>query len=55
MSPFKLHELRLGQMSRAGEVLHTPYYGTVDATPLWLMLYADYYAWKGDRTLLDQF
>ena len=33
---------------------HTPYYGTVDATPLWLMLYADYYAWKGDRTLLDQ-
>ncbi|MBT9316611.1 amylo-alpha-1,6-glucosidase [Leptothoe spongobia] len=49
-----LHELRLGEMSRAGEVPHTPYYGTVDATPLWLMLYADYYAWKGDRTLLDQ-
>jgi glycogen debranching enzyme len=49
-----LHELRLGEMSRAGEVPHTPYYGTVDATPLWLILYADYYAWKGDRTLLDQ-
>lgn len=49
-----LHELRLGEMSRSGEIPHTPYYGTVDATPLWLMLYADYYAWTGDRTLLDQ-
>jgi glycogen debranching enzyme len=49
-----LHELRFGEMSRTGEVPHTPYYGTVDATPLWLMLYADYYAWKGDRPLLDQ-
>jgi glycogen debranching enzyme len=49
-----LHELRLGEMSRSGEVPHTPYYGTVDATPLWLMLYADYYAWRGDRALLEQ-
>ncbi|HEY9888245.1 MAG TPA: amylo-alpha-1,6-glucosidase [Candidatus Obscuribacterales bacterium] len=49
-----LHELRFGEMSRTGEVPHTPYYGTVDATPLWLMLYADYYAWKGDRALLDR-
>jgi glycogen debranching enzyme len=48
-----LHELRFGEMSRSGEVPHTPYYGSVDATPLWLMLYADYYAWKGDRTLLE--
>ncbi|MDA0866501.1 MAG: amylo-alpha-1,6-glucosidase, partial [Cyanobacteria bacterium] len=49
-----LHELRLGEMSRSGEIPHTPYYGTVDATPLWLMLYADYYAWRGDRALLDR-
>ncbi|MGG6241981.1 amylo-alpha-1,6-glucosidase [Nodosilinea sp. AN01ver1] len=49
-----LHELRFGEMSRSGEVPHTPYYGTVDATPLWLMLYADYYAWRGDRALLEQ-
>ncbi|HZG39702.1 MAG TPA: amylo-alpha-1,6-glucosidase [Nodosilinea sp.] len=49
-----LHELRFGEMSRSGEVPHTPYYGTVDATPLWLMLYADYYAWKGDRALLEE-
>ncbi|PSR16583.1 amylo-alpha-1,6-glucosidase [filamentous cyanobacterium CCP3] len=50
-----LHELRFGEMSRSGEVPHTPYYGTVDATPLWLMLYADYYGWRGDRALLEQF
>ena len=49
-----LHELRLGEMARCGEVPHTPYYGSVDATPLWLMLYADYYAWTGDRALVDQ-
>ncbi|PSN11680.1 amylo-alpha-1,6-glucosidase [filamentous cyanobacterium CCT1] len=49
-----LHELRFGEMSRSGEVPHTPYYGTVDATPLWLVLYAEYYAWKGDRALLEQ-
>jgi glycogen debranching enzyme len=49
-----LHELRLGEMARCGEVPHTPYYGTVDATPLWIMLYADYYAWTHDRDTLEQ-
>lgn len=50
-----LHELRLGEMARCGEIPHTPYYGTVDATPLWLMLYADYFAWTGDRSFLDRY
>ncbi|MEA5465776.1 amylo-alpha-1,6-glucosidase [Leptothoe sp. PORK10 BA2] len=49
-----LHEIRLGEMARCGEIPHTPYYGTVDATPLWLMLYADYYNWTGDQELLEQ-
>jgi glycogen debranching enzyme len=54
-SPGKiLHELRLGEMARCGEIPHTPYYGTVDATPLWLILYAEYYAWTGDRHTIDQ-
>ncbi|AFY74408.1 glycogen debranching enzyme [Synechococcus sp. PCC 7502] len=48
-----LHEIRLGEMARCHEVPHTPYYGTVDATPLWLMLYAEYYAWTADDTILD--
>src|SRR5439155_15132808 len=29
-----LHELRRGEMARLGLVPHSPYYGTVDATPL---------------------
>lgn len=49
-----LHELRLGEMARCQEIPHTPYYGTVDATPLWLMLYAEYYAWTHDRDTLEQ-
>ncbi len=49
-----LHELRMGEMARCQEIPHTPYYGTVDATPLWLMLYAEYYAWTHDTELLDR-
>lgn len=49
-----LHELRLGEMARCQEIPHTPYYGTVDATPLWLMLYAEYYAWTHDQDTLEQ-
>ncbi len=43
-----LHELRVGELAGAGLVPHTPYYGTADATPLWVMRVADYYAWTGD-------
>src|SRR6266536_334632 len=47
-----LHELRIGEMAGAGEVPHTPYYGAVDSTPLWLMLLASAFAWTGDREAL---
>ncbi|MBD2438047.1 amylo-alpha-1,6-glucosidase [Nostoc sp. FACHB-110] len=49
-----LHELRLGEMARCQEIPHTPYYGTVDATPLWLILYAEYYSWTNDHEILEQ-
>jgi glycogen debranching enzyme len=49
-----LHELRLGELARCQEIPHTPYYGTIDATPLWLMLYAEYYAWTHDLETLEQ-
>lgn len=48
-----LHELRLGELARCNEIPHTPYYGTVDATPLWLMLYSEYYAWTHDGETLE--
>ncbi len=49
-----LHEIRLGELARCEKIPHTPYYGTVDATPLWLMLYAEYYAWTGDRDTMER-
>ena len=49
-----LHELRTGELARVGEIPHTPYYGTADATPLWLILLGETYAWTGDRELVDR-
>jgi glycogen debranching enzyme len=49
-----LHELREGELARAGEIPHTPYYGSVDATPLWLMLLDEYERWTGDTELVDR-
>jgi glycogen debranching enzyme len=49
-----LHELRTGEMARLGEVPHVPYYGSVDVTPLWLVLLAETHAWTGDDALVDR-
>jgi glycogen debranching enzyme len=49
-----LHELRSGEMAGTGELPHTPYYGSVDATPLWLILLGATYDWTGDRALVDR-
>ena len=43
-----LHELRRGEMARSGEIPHVPYFGTVDATPLWLVLLHETWRWTGD-------
>jgi glycogen debranching enzyme len=49
-----LHELRIGELARLGEIPHTPYYGTVDATPLFLMLLARHASWSGNLTLFHE-
>jgi len=43
-----LHELRVGERARLGEVPFTPYYGSVDSTPLFLVLLGEYLQWTGD-------
>jgi len=43
-----LHEMRKGEMAALGEVPFGLYYGSVDATPLFLMLAAAYYERTGD-------
>jgi glycogen debranching enzyme len=50
-----LHELRVGEMANLHEIPHTPYYGTIDATPLWLVLVGRYAAWTGDLDLFKEF
>ncbi|MFN7144281.1 MAG: glycogen debranching N-terminal domain-containing protein, partial [Myxococcota bacterium] len=49
-----LHELRRGEMVRAGEIPHAPYYGSVDSTPLFVVLAGEYLRWTDDRALLDE-
>lgn len=49
------HELRQGTLARLGEIPQSPaYYGTVDATPLFLILLGDYLAWSGDLELVRE-
>jgi glycogen debranching enzyme len=53
MEPGKiLHELRVGELARTGELPHRPYYGSVDATPLWLVLLDETYRWTGDLEMV---
>jgi glycogen debranching enzyme len=49
-----LHELRYGELAHFKLIPHTPYYGTADATPLYLI--ALHSAWRatGDRTLIER-
>jgi glycogen debranching enzyme len=49
-----LHELRVGEMANLHEIPHTPYYGSIDATPLWLMLVGRHAAWTGDLRLFHE-
>jgi glycogen debranching enzyme len=49
------HELRQGTLARLGEIPQSPaYYGTVDATPLFIILIDEYLAWSGDVGLLGE-
>jgi len=48
-----LHELRVGELARLGEIPHTPYYGSIDATPLFLILLARHAAWTGSLELFN--
>ena len=47
-----LHEMRKGEMARLREVPFGMYYGTVDATPLFVLLAAAYYRRTADVELL---
>ena len=49
-----VHEIRSGEMAALGEIPFGRYYGTVDATPLFVMLAAAYLERTADFALLDR-
>ncbi|HET7469220.1 MAG TPA: glycogen debranching N-terminal domain-containing protein [Gemmatimonadales bacterium] len=49
-----LHELRVGELAHIDAIPHSPYYGSVDATPLFLIVVAEYVAWTGDLALFGE-
>jgi glycogen debranching enzyme len=49
-----MHELRTGELAHFHLIPHTPYYGTADATPLYLIVLHSAWRTTGDKTLLDQ-
>jgi glycogen debranching enzyme len=55
MEPGKIpHEVRNGELTRLGILPYTPYYGTHDATPLYIVTLSYLFDWTGDRRLLER-
>jgi glycogen debranching enzyme len=48
-----LHETRRGEMAALGEIPFGRYYGSVDATPLFIILAGAYYERTGDRSFIE--
>ena len=48
-----LHEVRSGELTQLGEKPHSPYYGTADATPLWLILLSEYWRFTGQDAFVS--
>jgi glycogen debranching enzyme len=49
-----MHEMRFGEMTAFEERPHSPYYGTADATPFFLILLDEVECWTGNVTLVRQ-
>jgi len=47
-----LHEMRKGEMAQLGEVPFAQYYGSVDATPSFVMLAGEFFARTGDLDMV---
>ncbi|HTM46152.1 MAG TPA: amylo-alpha-1,6-glucosidase [Polyangiaceae bacterium] len=49
-----LHETRMGEMANLGEIPFGKYYGSVDSTPLFVMLAGAYYNATGDQETIEK-
>jgi len=56
MEPGKIpHEVRRGELTRLGLLPFAPYYGTHDATSLFVVLLSYLYQWTGNRSLIERY
>ena len=56
MEPGKVpHELRFGELAELGLLPWAPYYGTHDATPLFIVVLSYAHEWSADRRLLERY
>jgi glycogen debranching enzyme len=56
MAPGKIpHEIRHGELAALKLIPHTPYYGTHEATSLYVIAAAAAWRWSGDRVLLEAY
>jgi glycogen debranching enzyme len=49
-----MHEMRFGEMTAFEERPHSPYYGSADATPLFLILLDEFERWTSNAELVRQ-
>jgi glycogen debranching enzyme len=49
------HELRFGELASLGLLPFAPYYGTADATLLFLIVFSYAYQWSGDKVILNRY
>jgi len=49
-----MHEARFGEMTAFEERPHSPYYGSADATPLFLILLDEFERWTGNTALVRE-
>lgn len=47
------HELRVGELAHFKRIPHTPYYGTADATILYIIAWHEAWKWLGDEALFS--
>jgi glycogen debranching enzyme len=48
-----MHELRRGELANLRAIPHTPYFGAIDTTPLWLLTLCELTMWTGDLEGFD--
>jgi glycogen debranching enzyme len=56
MEPGKIpHEVRHGELAQLGILPYSPYYGTHDATTLYIVVLSYLYHWLGDPAVIERF